>query len=517
VQTAVVSPAAPSPVVRPAPANRRERWRRRGLLSIALAVTAAVYAPIIHSYFRSDDFLHLYDMVNRPLLDFLIKPHGGHLFFTRNAVFWLWHELFGVRASWYFALVLLNHVVNAWLLFGIVERVSGRTWLAWGAALLWGTAPIHGEVLGWYSVHGQVLLATAVLLLLRCVIEAADRDRPVSTRELVVWLLLLVAAGTCYGSGLGVALVFPVVAALLLPAPRRAVIVLVTLWFVVPLLFVADHWLWAHLAGEDFEAVPSFAPGPREWVSVGTLLLGMLGTGVKVVQFDPLAFGWQLPDPGESVALAAFVVLVVAALVAARSRERRLMLVFVLVALAMYGPIAAGRVGLARLLAFTGDQAAQPRHHYAGPLPLLLASCLAVHVLTRGRRIGESVRTFGLVAVVVLVIGGWLRGTRRLDLHEAARDETQVTVAAIRAAIAAAPPGADVVLRNRRFQSVGPLAPPVAFPGWAAVFTIFFPGNRVDGHRVYFVEPDPAVRSAAATGARTATLLVPPGGGGAPG
>lgn len=473
------------------------------MLSV-LAVTVAVHLRILHSYFRSDDFLHLYELVNRPLFQFLIKPHGGHLFFSWNVVFWLCHELFGVRAAGYFAAIVLNHVVNTWLLFRLVERVSGRPWLAWAAALVWATAPIHGDVLAWYSNHGQVLLATMVLLVLSSLVAAADRDRPVAVGQVVGWLLLLVVASTCYGSGLAFALVFPLLAALLLQAPRAAVMVLATLWVIVPVLFVADHWLWARIGGEGFDVVPSFTPRPSDLGSAASLLLRMLAAGVKVGQADPLFLPWA--DPEAPVALAAFVALVVAALVAGDRRERRLVVVFLLVALALYGPIAAGRVALARLLVFTGDQAAQARHHYAGPLPLLLASCVALHVLTRGRRVGRV----AVAGLVVVLAGGWVWRTRHLDLHETAREETRTTVAAIRDAVAAAPPRADVVLRNRRFQSVGPLAPLVVFPGWAAVFTIFFPENQVDGHRVYFVEPNPAVRAAAAAGVRSATLLIPP-------
>jgi len=48
------------------------------------------------------------------------------------------------------------------------------------------------------------------------------------------------------------------------------------------------------------------------------------------------------------------------------------------------------------------------------------------------------------------------------------------------------------------------------FPGWAGVFTLFFPSNVVDGRRVDFVVADPTVIEAHRSGKRTAGLLVPP-------
>ena len=51
---------------------------------------------------------------------------------------------------------------------------------------------------------------------------------------------------------------------------------------------------------------------------------------------------------------------------------------------------------------------------------------------------------------------------------------------------------------------------PVVFPGWAGIFTIYYPDNIVDGKRVVFVEPDPLVREWAQKGRRSRTLLIPP-------
>jgi hypothetical protein len=47
------------------------------------------------------------------------------------------------------------------------------------------------------------------------------------------------------------------------------------------------------------------------------------------------------------------------------------------------------------------------------------------------------------------------------------------------------------------------------FPGWAAVFALFFPGDRLDGRLVRFLEPDADAVRAAHAGFRSRRLILP--------
>jgi len=60
---------------------------------------------------------------------------------------------------------------------------------------------------------------------------------------------------------------------------------------------------------------------------------------------------------------------------------------------------------------------------------------------------------------------------------------------------------------NRVFPPVGMH---VFFPGWAALFTIYYPRDVVDGRRVFFIEPNSMALEFARKGWRSRTLLVPP-------
>src|SRR4029453_6140133 len=99
-----------------------------------------------------------------------------------------------------------------------------------------------------------------------------------------------------------------------------------------------------------------------------------------------------------------------------------------------------------------------------------------------------------------------------IDLRLYVRSQTAEVLESVRSAVAAGRPGGNVYVPNKPFLGMGPFITPhlELFPGWAGVFTLFFPSNGADGRRVYFVVADPTVIEAHRSGKRTADLLVPP-------
>jgi hypothetical protein len=86
---------------------------------------------------------------------------------------------------------------------------------------------------------------------------------------------------------------------------------------------------------------------------------------------------------------------------------------------------------------------------------------------------------------------------------------TAGVLAEVRAAVAAAPPGATVEIPNREFGAVGVINVGYRdrFPGTAAVFAIFHPDDVVDGRRVVFTSSDPLVLKGRLAGRRSPALL----------
>src|SRR5260221_360380 len=109
-------------------AEKSAAWTR--LLSLAsraawlvpVGAAACTHWPIVSGYFKDDDFLHLYNITNGGLVEFLFTPHGGHMLMVRNLVFYTFHALFGLQAQFYLWSSFLTHLLNTWLLLRILHR-----------------------------------------------------------------------------------------------------------------------------------------------------------------------------------------------------------------------------------------------------------------------------------------------------------------------------------------------------------------------------------------------------------
>jgi hypothetical protein len=137
-------------------------------------------------------------------------------------------------------------------------------------------------------------------------------------------------------------------------------------------------------------------------------------------------------------------------------------------------------------------------------------ACIAASELGRLRAV--EIRVWpGLLWLLVILT--WVSAESRgdwIDHHEDPRKETARVLRVIHARIDARGSGSDVMFANNRFGSIGPYTQSAAFPGWAAVFVIFFPENTVDGKAVHFVEFDrKTLRDAMAQGGqRIQSLLI---------
>lgn len=491
-----------------APGATRQGWRLAdgAALAAALLATIVVWAPLAGCYFYSDDFLNLYQIANFAPLRYLLTPNGGHLLLSRNAVFYVSHALFGVDPVPYYASAVALHVLNVGILFALVRRFTGRSGIACFAAVLWGTSPLHEGTLGWYAVFGQVIAtATTLCILLRAALLRERGEWP-SRNETRVWYALALIGATSFGTGLALALALPIALWWLLPRNvpgARRTPPLISLVVVVPLLYFALLRAYQAAAGGRAEAqMPSVAM-LSDFGAIALVLARLLAMGSSRLL---LGF-WHdvVPDPSWTWVLLASTAALLAAALASSERNRRYLVAFAILAVACYGSIAAARATM--LLAFPVDTIPRiARYHYVGQLFLVLV--LAAVLTPLCRAIPARLRGFLLAAWLVATAVSYATLAPPLDLHRDARATTQQTLRALRAAARAQPPGGDVYIPNRFFRPM-PLPGPL-FPGRAALFTIFFPTNRIDGRRVFFVEKNAATVTAAKQGRRTADLLVLP-------
>ncbi len=471
-----------------------------------IALAAWVWAPLRDNYWFFDDFALLYDSVNQPLGRFLIGIQGGHLYVVRNLVALATVDAFGPEPSRWFLVVIATHLANVALSFMLVRRLCGSPALGAAAAALWAVAPVQEGTLGWYSVYGQVL-ATTVLLVLLLDLERAATAGAVGAGRLAVWWVLALVETNLFGTGIGVALALPVVAWLVLPpgCRWRAGGALIGLWVVVPALYVTQNWLWVRYGGGVAVALPVALDMAQKWDRDVTMLRALFGNGIASIVLNVFL---PVRDSAVAPVAAAYGLVVGGAIMLGDARMRRWTIALAIVAAAAYGMIAAGRsVYLVALQGATGGDAA--RYHYLATVPLVTILALAAGRLAAASRAPARLGDVAAAGVLIALAAGVARGDWRIDHHAAARQETAAALAEIAAEATREPPGRFVRIPNRPFASVGPFFGDMRFPGWAALFAIFNPDDRVAGRVVRFVDARGEVLRGAREGRRSAHLIVP--------
>lgn len=486
-----------------------------------IVATAAAGASLwswrdaLHAYFWNDDFVWLYLLHDRPLVEVLLTPLGGHTLVARNAVFAVLDRLAGLDPAPYFATVLLTHALNVVLLARLVWLLTGSVALAGLSALAWGTCPTASETLTWYSVYGQVA-ATTCILAAACRLCAGRHARLPAGRDLAVVALWLGVANLFFGTGMAVALALPVVVASLFPDALRDRRTRARVLLVAGAVIAMHTGL--HAIAASVYAVPPVHGDSMQWLVHGAGAAARTFVALVRVGTASLVLGaWWHPSSAFSaaswIALAVVGAGSIALLTAAPLAARRGAAAFLVLALAVYALVALARgPTLIGMLHQTADQVgATQRYHYTAQALLAVALSLALAPATARLPAGARRALIGLAATV-LVAGAIVRPIP-LPLHDATRRAVATVLERVRADVRATPSGEPVVVENRRIAELGWMPNTnVALPGLAALFVVAFPSDAIDGRPVRFVERDAATRRRYATPpSRLARLLIPPG------
>lgn len=483
------------------------------LLLVALGLTALAYAPIVRNYFYGDDFIYLYEMNNNPFLEFLLRPHGGHVHVLRNLIFYASHAAFGTAPTWYYVEAFATHLLNVGLLYELIWLFTGSPYLACFGSALWGTAPFNEETLGWYSVYGQVLgvaLMLGVLVQVEQVVSGRRRERRWTP---YVWYLMLLGATLSFGTGTASAIAFPLMFLLLAPGllARRPFKVLVpSLLVVIPVLYFTLFWLYKQTGGVPADQPSWFFLGAlRHWPELARMLIGLPAYGLTAVLLRLPPMGHDYPLVAAVAASVTFGIGVLALLTRASDRQKRQLLACVVLALGCYGVIAFGRAVVFAEIFTVVPAETVSRYHYASSIPLVIIVCLLLNHVATPLRLGR-LRDVALVAWIGFTAFAAWRSARLIDHHDEARNEATKVVQSIQSQIAAHAAGKVVYISNGPFEATGPLYR--IFPGWAGVFISYWSANSVDGKRVYFVDQfEPTVAAARARPqTRAASLLIGP-------
>jgi hypothetical protein len=480
--------------------------RRAQLLApiVPLLATFAVWLPLRRNYFSGDDFFHFYDFVTRPLSSLLGQVWGGHLLVLYNVAFWTMFQVFGTDPRGYAWTVILTHLLNTFLVFQVI-RPHGLVLACFGA-LLWGTCPVLAGALGWYSVYGQVLLTTLVLSVLWSLEHVRRSGVPLSATTAVVWVVVLAAGATSFGTGLGVAAAFPLAVALVLPGsrlPPRSVLVLV----VGAVVTVVGYELAvAHS--------PDLTPAARAllvdgWRAPGVVALSvrLVGFGASALLFDAFGAHQRFPDWTQVAGLGVVASLLLAGSASGDAAGRRHLAALCVLVAGAYGAIAAGRSAVYAASSVPFATAAKAaRYHYLPLALLVLLVCTAIAEIAR--RGGVASRIVSVAAVLWMVVRLVVLATAPfpIELGDQPRADVAEVFRTIEAQAARTPAGDVVLIQNRPFDVS--IYVPAFLPGWAGVFVIFSPENSVDGRPVRFAVNEDDWQRTQARGGRIAELVV---------
>jgi hypothetical protein len=476
----------------------RARLGRLLLLGIPLALTVWIYHPITRVFFFADDLVHLVEIENEGPLVFLLRPFGGNAFLGRNLVFLTTYRLFGPDPTVFQWTVLVTHLLNVWLLFGVLRTLTASATIACFGATLWGVAPLALGSLGWYAAFGHVLVGTTLLLVLRSVTSLAAAGATIPPRAAAWWYALLLVGTTCYGPGIGVALVFPVVLVLLLPAAWRQPAVRWAFLLLPPVtlgLYFGLRWLYTLVGTITFEeiahsrlALAGFGNAP---ILLGHFLL--YSSAATILAFFMPA---THPSPMAWMALAALLAGVALVLWRGSRDTRRDALAMLVLWVGVYLMIAAGRANvLAAFKVPPAVGAATQRYHYAGTIPIVALLCLALQQLGRLPGLRAIPAWVALAVGLALLVRGDPAHRFAIDERPAVRGFYLGAVRDIASAVAAAPPGEIVYVENATTPRyvLGPMLPRRLIPGRATMFLLRDPALRLDGREVRFVERNPDV------------------------
>jgi len=347
-----------------------------------------------------------------------------------------------------------------------------------------------------------------VLCVLRSFVRLLRTDAPLSPNMALVWVAVLAAGSTSFGTGLGIAAALPLVAALALPGrqlPRRSALVL----GLGAVLTVAGYQLVLVRSSMTTEAreVVSLLSNPGLLPGALQLTAYLVAFGAAALLFDMLGAHQRLPFWTQAAGAGGLMLLVLAACASADAVGRRRLVALALLASSAYGAIAAGRSAVYAALPVSLAFAAQVlRYHY---LPLALLTVLlcaalaelAGHGKTASRAVAGVIGLWMLGRVVVLVLF-----PLPIDIGDQQRAAVENVMWAIRNQAARTPAGQAVLVENHPFGQS--FAMPALMPGWAAVFVVFSPEDTVEGRPVRFLVADEEWQRAQARGGRIAELLV---------
>jgi hypothetical protein len=473
----------------------------RLMLVLSLAAVLIVNFQLLSEFFYADDFLHFYQISNWNPLAFIFSTHGGHFFIFRNLIFYCMFKLFGLNSIAYFSTVLLTHLGSAYILYKIIYLLTDKPPIAAAGMMIWGICPVNYATLSWYAAYGQVIIGFFFLLFLYDLLRI-EKDKIIFSMNIIIrWSIYLFLMAASYGTGLAIACLSPIAIVIILwkddqkwkiAASMLPVIALILL------LFIFKDSIYYYFSGEVRNSKPvalsvalSYSKIILEW------FIRMCAYSIYCMAAFPILFFFStIKYP---TVLVSFPVVVLFIFLFFRSKEyrRRHYAILSIFFLGLVGLTAYGRAPIFEMFNVPiGIGSLTPRYYYVIFIVVVLILSLMADELFNNFPKKAKAIIASVFIVIALSIYPSINLAKKIDIlvPNIKVNEKNLyfnTIIDIEKTIRAYPEGSSVFIDNKmngNFLLIG--LNDTDFPGKAAVFSIKYPNNTVEGRRVYFVEKD---------------------------
>ena len=157
-------------------------------------------------YFLWDDieFLMLYR--NPSFLEFFL-PHEYQVHPFFSFMYWLQIQLFGINPSAFLIISAIFHILNIWLVYHLMKKITKSDFLSLLAAILVSFNKSYFTIIYWPSMFSTVILTTLLLL---CSHLFMDIWKRFNSRKTILLFITLVVASLTQGFGVGAGFLFAI-------------------------------------------------------------------------------------------------------------------------------------------------------------------------------------------------------------------------------------------------------------------------------------------------------------------
>lgn len=198
-------------------------------LFIWLAYVAASYLiPWWNKvYFLWDD-IELLMQLRSPTMATFFSSHQYQFFPVFQLFYWLEIQLFGVNPAAFLTVSVGLHLINIWLVYALINKLTGNNFLSFLSAVLVSFNKSYFTVIFWPTIQTHILLTTFSLL---SVLVLLDIKKHYSFPKIILLFLLLTSAGLSLGFGIGIGVLLAIFATLILPKTKGRIPVVAASFF----------------------------------------------------------------------------------------------------------------------------------------------------------------------------------------------------------------------------------------------------------------------------------------------